>query len=150
MATEMTKVALPAESGEGATTVSAKARKKKRRAKKGGMTKARAVQLCVDALGPDAPTAAVQEEVKKRYKFDLKTTNVSQYKSVYLKSLREGAPRASDLPEPTAVNRGGRPPKAKAVAGGDPTLEEIRSVKAVYGRIGEKRFGEMMDLIAGR
>ena len=160
MMTDSTRAAMAAESDEGAaagdTPASARKKKKKRKGvKKGELSRRRAVQLVVDELGAVATSGQVRDEVLKRYGLELDPNVASQYRSTYLKSLREGGPRASDKVGAPSGKRLGRPPKAAAAAAAapvsaEPTIEEIMEVKALYERIGAKRFDSVLALIGAR
>ncbi|MBY0232592.1 MAG: hypothetical protein K2W96_25205 [Gemmataceae bacterium] len=153
MLADSTRAAMAAEDGEGAAAteaVPARKRKGKKRGKKKGMSQRRAVHLVVDDLGAAATSGQVREEVKKRYGLDIEPNIASQYRSTYLKKLREGGARASDAAV-AETRRVGRPPKAaEAATGSEPTFDEVLAVKALYERIGEKRFGEVLALIGAR
>jgi len=145
----MSMVSLPAEADAGDKS-SDKPRRGRppgsKSKKKGKIGKARAVAVLVEQMGPDTPNETIQERLKKDFKITLKLTNVSQYKSNYLKHLRDGGAPATLEPLAAPAKR------VKAVAtipSGDTTIEEIRALKALVGRMGRSRLLELIELIGG-
>ncbi len=105
-----------------------------------GVGKQKAVALAIEELGPETDNEKLAAHVKARYKHSLKPNNISQYKSNYLKHLREGG-------APATLDAIGATPVKKAKAPGDATVEEIRDLKALSQRMGIERFRELIGLI---
>jgi hypothetical protein len=148
--TEMTRAALPAEAEadaapEGKRRGPKKGMKRRKRGKRGGLTRSHAVALCVEKLGGEAAQPAdIARMLKDEFKIDLKNTNISQYKSLYLKKLREGGDRATSDSVSAVVA-----PKTKTRegVGGSVSVSEIRQLKDLAKRMGEKGFRELVELI---
>jgi hypothetical protein len=120
-------------------------KKRKRRTRKGGLTNSHAVAICVEQLGrKDAPLDGIQNMLKERFRIRLKPTTISQYKSTYLKRLRETGQRAvlpDDLAAPAPRVRKAAP------SSGEVSLDEIRDIKALVSRMGPERFRALVELI---
>jgi hypothetical protein len=109
-------------------------------------------------LGNDAQPKAIQEHLKKKFNVDMDTKLISTYKSGILRdagkkrgSVRQPAASApatapAPAPAPTAT-RAKASPRAGTMNGGI-SVEDIRAVKELLGRIGAEAVKELADVLS--
>lgn len=96
--------------------------------------------LAMQALGRNAKPRQVREWLLTKHQLDMPLTQLSTYKSNWKKKNRRkpgpkpGA-RAAAANAPVSAKRG------------DATVEEIRHLKELIGRMGESRFRDLIDLL---
>lgn len=117
---------------------------------KRGFSKSHAVALIVEELGREqASVPDIHEQLVRRFNMNLKSTNISQYKSIYLRKLREGSDPATPekAPSLTPSFRAAKTSTATHSESANVSVGEIRILKDLHQRIGEKPFRELIDLI---
>jgi hypothetical protein len=107
-----------------------------------------AVRDLLRELGPDIRPLALKDKLKERYNIVMDAAYVSKYKSLALSQLRKEkrrgrAPQAAGAqPAPAPVMKSAR------AAGGDLSLQDIRTIKELSGRLGAAKVCELVDLVA--
>jgi len=115
------------------------------------VSKLEAVRRLVAELGHDAKPLALKEHLKTKYNIDMDPAYISKYKSLVLSKGGKGKRRGrKPKAEAGAVQEAAAPVAVVAVSvgGGGITLDDIRAVKELTGRLGSDRVRELVGLLA--
>jgi hypothetical protein len=105
------------------------------------------VRETLGVLGKDARPVEIQEYLKKNFNIDMNTAYVSKYKSLALKQLK--AKRRGRKPAMAGAGPAPAPvAKVSRTAVSDLSLEDIRTIKELSGRLGATKVCELVDLVA--
>jgi hypothetical protein len=123
---------------------------KTERANGEAISKLEAVRRSLAELGNDAKPLALQEHLRKTYSIDMEPAYISKYKSLVLRTGKKGKRRGRKPKAEAGAMQQTAAPVARAVtkAGGGISLDDVRVVKELSGRLGADRVCELVDLVA--
>ena len=107
------------------------------------MSKMDAVRQAISVLGKDASPIKIQEFVKSKFKMDMTTAHVSNYKTTVLreKGKKTVAAHAS-APAPVK-------PAPALAKGSAVSLSDLAAVKGLVGRVGEDDLKSLIGILGG-
>ena len=115
------------------------------------ISKLEAVRRSLEELGNDAMPAALKDHIQKTFGLSMSPNHISNCKTLLVTKGRKGKrrgrkPKAAaeavqEVAAPAAV-------VAVTVRGGGITLDDIRAIKELSGRLGSARVRELVDLVA--
>jgi hypothetical protein len=117
----------------------------------GGVTKQEAVRRALTALGKKALASDIQKHIKDTFGLDMTIDHIYTAKSSALgKGKKKGKKRRGKQAasaEPAAAPSVKPAPVARAAAGGI-SLEDVKVVKGLLGRVGADNLKGLVDLLA--
>jgi hypothetical protein len=105
------------------------------------MSKMDAVRTAISELGKDASPIKIQEYVKTKFKMDMTTAHVSNYKTTV---LREKGKKPVAAPAATPVKTA-----SASAKGSEVSLTDIETVKGLVGRLGEENLKSLVGILGG-
>jgi hypothetical protein len=109
-------------------------------------------------LGNDAQPKAIQEHLKKKFNVDMDTKLISTYKSSILKGGAKktgvtrqpvaSAPATAPVPAPAPTPTRAKVTPKVGATNGRISVEDIRVVKELLGRIGTEAVKELADVLS--
>jgi hypothetical protein len=125
--------------------------------KKDGLTKMEAVRRAVAELGKDAMPVRIQQFVKDRFGVEMTTAHISVCKGSILRERSGKGKKAPVKPAAPAVATKKASPRSlvqrsaaaetPAPSGDAVTLEDVRTVKELLGRIGTRNVRQLVDVL---
>jgi hypothetical protein len=118
--------------------------------KRSNITKMEGVRRVLAKLGPDTKPLQIKDYLKRHYGIEMNISHISNYKSELLGKTKAkvaaAAKKAGAAPavKPAPV---ARPQAAKAGPSGV-SLEDIRTVKELVGRVGADSLRSLIDMLS--
>jgi hypothetical protein len=114
------------------------------------MSKMDAVRQAISVLGKDASPIKIQEFVKSKFKMDMTTAHVSNYKTTVLREKGK-KPVAATASAPAPAKTAPAPVKAATASarGSEVSLSDLEAVKGLVGRLGEKDLKSLVGILGG-
>jgi hypothetical protein len=110
------------------------------------LSKMDAVRQAISVLGKDASPIKIQEFVRSKFKMDMTTAHVSNYKTTV---LREKGKKLVAAPASAPAKTAPAPVKAATTSakGSEVSLTDIEAVKGLVGRLGEKNLTSLIGIL---
>lgn len=103
-----------------------------------------AVRRALKKLGTDATPERIQRFIRRGLKVEMPKTLISQYKSVILRKQAGAGTQEEYEPRPTRRTW----PIVNGTVRGAAGVEDVRTVKALVGRLGAEAVRELIDILA--
>jgi len=110
------------------------------------ISKMAAVRSALKELGKGAMPVKIQEFIEKTHGLKMSTAHISNYKTYLLRRKKRKAKAAKATAAATSSAPG--PAKsAPATKGTAVSLQDVETVRALVGRVGEKNLKSLIDLV---
>ena len=115
----------------------------------GKMSKMDAVRQAIKELGRDASPTKIQELVKAKFRLEMTTGHVSNYKTAILRT-KKGKKTPPAEQESTHAPAAAPAKAAPALAKGSAvSLNDLAAVKGLVGRVGEDDLKSLIGILGG-
>jgi hypothetical protein len=107
------------------------------------LSKTEAVRRALKALGRDAKPAKLKPFIKREYGIEITPGHITNIKSGLRKPAGTAKPAAPKQPAPPTPVPPSPPPKKSGIS-----LEDLRAVKELIGRVGAGQLRDLIELLA--